>query len=264
MPVRPFPAPGENEWLVDDVAWPSVRTRIEVDSTVTGGERRVAALALMQHRRVLAVVAHPDDESFGLGAVLSVFTESHRTAAVLCFTHGEGSTLGQDAGDLHTVRARELAAAAQELGVEAVRLLGYPDGRLADVDLDALRDDVTAAIDDVAADVLLVFDEGGVSGHPDHLRATEAAVAAAGTRGLPVVAWSLPESVARTLNSEFGTAFRGRTSAELGSTLTVDRARQRRAIARHRSQSAHNPVLWRRLALQDEHEWVRSLEVPGP
>jgi N-acetylglucosamine malate deacetylase 2 len=37
---------------------------------------------------VLAVVAHPDDESFGLGGVVERLTGRGATASVLCFTHG--------------------------------------------------------------------------------------------------------------------------------------------------------------------------------
>jgi hypothetical protein len=42
---------------------------------------------------VLVVVAHPDDESFGLGAILDAFTAAGATVEVLCLTHGEASTL---------------------------------------------------------------------------------------------------------------------------------------------------------------------------
>ena len=43
-------------------------------------------------RSVLAVVAHPDDESFALGAVLAGFADAGAAVALLCFTHGESST----------------------------------------------------------------------------------------------------------------------------------------------------------------------------
>ena len=79
---------------------------------------------------VLAVIAHPDDESFGLGAVIDAFIAAGATVDVLCLTRGEASTLGADQSDLPGVRAREITDAAGELGVRSVRLLDFPDGAL--------------------------------------------------------------------------------------------------------------------------------------
>ena len=198
--------------------------------------------------RVLAVVAHPDDKSFGLGAVIVAFSQLGSDTALLCFTHGEASTLHGVDGDLHRVRQRELNRAAATLGVGDVRLLDYPDGKLDVMSLDTLRTDVEAMIKRFHPDMLLVFDKGGVTGHPDHKCATEAARSAA--RGdCPVVAWALPQEVAAALNLEFGTAFCGRPPTELDFRLPVDRATHRRAIACHASQASDNPVLWRRLEL---------------
>jgi len=107
-------------------------------------------------------------------------------------------------------------------------------------------------------DLLLVFDECGVTGHPDHVRATEAALDAARSAHLPVVAWGLPEDVAVVLNLKFGTTFCGRTPPELDFRLSVDRVTQQRAIACHASQASDNAVLWRRLELLGDAEWLRS------
>ena len=54
---------------------------------------------------VLAVCAHPDDESFGLGALLATLASGGSAVDVLCFTHGEGSTLRGAGDDLDFVRA---------------------------------------------------------------------------------------------------------------------------------------------------------------
>jgi LmbE family N-acetylglucosaminyl deacetylase len=125
------------------------------------------------------------------------------------------------------MREAELAAAAAVLGVRHTQLLSYPDGALAGVALRELVADVQTAVTNDRPSHLAVFDEGGVTGHPDHVRATEAAARAA--EDLPVLAWTIPDTVAEALNTEFGTTFRGRPATEIDWTLTVDRTRQWRA-----------------------------------
>jgi len=106
----------------------------------------------------------------------------------------------------------------------------------------------------------LVFDEGGNTGHPDHVRATEVAVAVAGESSIPVLAWALPEPVAAQLNDEFDTSFIGRRPEDVDLVVEVDRVRQHRAISYHASQSSENPVLRRRLELQGDDEAFRWLD----
>jgi N-acetylglucosamine malate deacetylase 2 len=218
---------------------------------------------VLNKQRLLAVVAHPDDESFGLGAVMIAFTRLGAEIALLCFTHGEASTLHGVGGDLQVVRAAELADAGRVLGVRDVNLLDYADGTLAAIGLETLREDVAAMIKRTNPDLLLVFDEGGITGHRDHARATEAALDAARIAHLPVVAWALPEDIAAALNLEFGTTFCGRPPSELDFRLPVDRVTQRRAIACHASQASDNVVLWRRLELLGDTEWLRILSEHG-
>jgi LmbE family N-acetylglucosaminyl deacetylase len=150
----------------------------------------------------LAVVAHPDDESFGLGAVLSTLQSAGTKVAIVCFTHGEASTLGAEHGrdELHALRAAEMTAASQVMGLHHVEL-----------------------------------------------------------HDLPVLASAIPEDVAQALNREFGTAFSFRPPSEIDYRIRVDRQAQLAAIACHRSQSAFNPVLWRRLELTGADEPLRLL-----
>ena len=63
----------------------------------------------------------PDDESFGLGAVIDELVGSASGVAVLCFTHGEASTLHLDDRDLATVRPSEFRDAARILRVDRAR-----------------------------------------------------------------------------------------------------------------------------------------------
>ena len=208
---------------------------------------------------VLVVCAHPDDESFGLGGILTAFVRQGTRTAVLCFTHGEASTLNATEGDLATVRAQEFARAAEVLGVSRSELLGYPDGHLAEQPLAELAEHVLRMVKEVGADLLLTFDEGGITGHPDHEQATRAAVAVGMSGGVPVLAWVVPDEVACALNDEFGSNFVGRHDDQLDFRVAIDRVRQSDAIACHVSQSAWNPVLHRRLELSGKVEQLRWL-----
>ena len=213
---------------------------------------------------MLAVVAHPDDESFGLGAVLAAFSDTGARTAVLCLTHGEASTLRCVAGQLHQVRAHELAAAAAALGVSSTSLLRYRDGHLSDECPTLLAGDVIDTVRAEHADGLLVFDPSGVTGHPDHAAASAAALVAADALDLPVLAWTLPAEVAETLNAERGTSFTGHRLHEIEYVIEVDRARQRVAAAAHASQAPPTSVLWRRLELLGNHEHLRLLRPARP
>lgn len=214
---------------------------------------------LPQWRAVTVVIAHPDDESFGLGAVIDAFVRSGSSVSVLCFTQGEASTLGADADDLASVRAAEMADAAHALGVIDVELLDFPDGGLAQMD-DA---ELVARIDGHCGvhrpEGLLVFDPSGITGHPDHQAATAAALRAAGQLGLSVLAWSLPADVANELSEETGVRFLGRDEAELDLRITVSRERQREAVSCHPSQAVPGSALWRRLELQGDTEHLMWL-----
>lgn len=213
-------------------------------------------------RRVLAVVAHPDDESFGLGGVLDAFSRDGAALAVLCFTAGEASTLGATQ-DLAVTRAAELAAAADRLGVTSVRLRHHPDGGLAAVPRPELVDDIRRVARRTRAQGLLVFDPSGITGHPDHIAATRAALTAAATLDLPVLAWTLDAAVADALRAETGAPFTGHQPREVDLWIAVDRTRQRAASACHASQAGPDSVLWRRLELQGTREalrWLRRVE----
>jgi N-acetylglucosamine malate deacetylase 2 len=223
---------------------------------------------LPRWRRPLAVVAHPDDESFGLGAVLARFVDDGAWPSVLCFTHGEASTLHGVPGNLRRIRAREVHRAAELLGVHDVHLGHRPDGRLSQDGPDALAEEVLRAVERWGSDGLLVFDQDGVTGHPDHIAATGAALLAAGRTGLDVLAWTVPRNVAEQLNREFSASFTGRGPQEIDLLLDVRREQQVAAARAHPSQALPESVLWRRLELlaQTEHlVWLcRHADPSGP
>ncbi|MGC4925273.1 PIG-L family deacetylase [Streptomyces cyaneofuscatus] len=132
---------------------------------------------------VLAVHAHPDDESLFSGGVLAQHAAAGARTAVVTATWVEGSH-----------RAAELARALEILGAGAPRLLGYADARVPESApgrprfLDAPLDEAVGAlvghIRAVRPQVVIAPDPyGGMTGHPDHVhahRVTALAVRAAG------------------------------------------------------------------------------------
>ena len=215
--------------------------------------------ALPAAGRVLAVCAHPDDESFGLGGILGTYADQGVGVGVLCLTRGEASTLAATDADLATARTAELACASRELGVGRRWHGDYPDGELAGQPLAWLVDEVRQVLTEYRPDLVVAFDPDGITGHPDHQRATRAAVSAADGARLPVLAWYVPAVVADTVNAEFGTDFVA-TTVERGSLhVAVDRRRQRRAISCHRSQRGARTLVERRLELLGSCEHLRPL-----
>jgi len=202
-----------------------------------------------------AVVAHPDDETFGLGALLANLAGEGREVRVLCFTHGEASTVGATDG-LGEIRRRELFDAAEVLGVAHVTLLDLPDGSL-----DALPEaDLDARIDgwltpDVAA--LVVFEPLGVTGHGDHRAVSRAAERVADTRMLPVVEWGIAPVAASQLEEQHGLAFESIDDGPGVYDVRVDLTAQLAAIERHTSQLDDERIVCKVLALHGDLDRVR-------
>ena len=101
---------------------------------------------LLAGRTILAVFAHPDDESLACGGTLARAADAGAKVVLLCATRGESGSISDPAlvpdGDLGRVRARELAEAAAILGLSEVIVLDHPDGDLRWADVpDAARGD---------------------------------------------------------------------------------------------------------------------------
>ncbi len=214
-------------------------------------------------QRVLVVMAHPDDESFGLGAIIDSFTSGGAAVDILCLTHGEASTLGGEIDDLGAQRKQELEKASQILGVASTTLLNWPDGALGHADVDAVIADVRAAIAKHQPNGLLVFEPQGINGHPDHQAATARALDAVTGTDLPVLAWTLTDEVASQLNADVGALMHGNPMENIDIVITVDRTKQRRAINAHESQVVPGGILFRRLELLGESESLRWLQAPA-
>ena len=212
--------------------------------------------------KVLAVVAQPDDESFGLGSVISWLRRRSVSVSVLVFTHGEASTIGtgDSSAELGDIRARELASASEVLGLTTYYLHPYRDGQLGEV---PLEERVRRIEEAGPVDALLAFDHTGITANPDHLAATEAALAYSSRMETPMYLWTLPEEVAVALNRRFKTSFHGRQDDEIDLNLDVtpDRECQWDAIRCHRTQSGGLKIVEARLELLNGREHLLEVNL---
>lgn len=211
---------------------------------------------------VLAVIAHPDEASLGLGAVLDAFIFAGATVKVLCLTHGQAWTLDAAPGDLASLRGAELASAADVLGPTRAKIQDCPDGALSAVSQPRLVAEVVAAADSCFAEVLLVFDAAAATGHLDHMTATAAALLASETLNLPVLGWTLSETVAAQLAKEPGSGSIGQRDQDIDLRVSLQRARHRMASRAHTSPPVPGSAGWSRLKLLADTQCLRWIRLP--
>jgi len=147
--------------------------------------------------------AHPDDEAIATGGTMaSLADEGHRVVLVTA-TRGELGEVDEgflDEGEtLAQRREVELADAAGILGAARLAFLGYEDsgmegepsaerpGCFATADLDEAAGRLAELLAEEASDVLVVYDEHGGYGHPDHVQVHRVGMAAAERASTPVV-----------------------------------------------------------------------------
>lgn len=122
---------------------------------------------------VLAVFAHPDDETLLAGGVLAACAAAGRRVSIVSMTRGErgptelpGFTDRRALGD---AREAELLAAARALGASSAECLDYPDGELADADEEQAVRTLAALLEREQPEVVISFSDEGLYWHPDHL-----------------------------------------------------------------------------------------------
>lgn len=136
--------------------------------------------------KLMAVLAHPDDESLGLGGTLAKYAAEGVEISLVTATRGESGRFrghrdppehpGPDA--LGRIREAELRAAAAALGVRDVALLGYRDRELDRADpREAIRR-IVGHVRTVRPQVVITFGPDGAYGHPDHIAISQLATAA--------------------------------------------------------------------------------------
>jgi LmbE family N-acetylglucosaminyl deacetylase len=122
---------------------------------------------------ILAVFAHPDDETYLCGGLMARAAANGSRVACITATRGELGSPDEarwpSGAPLAAVRTKELDAALAVLGVTEHQWLDYPDGGCTEVDQDEAVRRVAAIMADVQPDTVLTFGPDGMTGHDDHI-----------------------------------------------------------------------------------------------
>jgi len=247
---------------------------------------------LTADHRLVVIFAHPDDESFGFGGVLSAAADAGWETTYVVGTRGEvGEILVPELATRETlgeVREGELRAALDMLGVNDVCILGYRDSGMngtpendhpqafVNQDVEEVAEIVAEIILEKRPTVVITYGPDGIYGHPDHIMAGkvgEAAVCKAGERG-----WQTPnlyyssasrERIRRMANHpnnpfakmapELLETF-GTPSAEITTWMDIRAFSERKldALRKHRTQVGDNGP-FAHLSEEDRRLWM-SLE----
>jgi LmbE family N-acetylglucosaminyl deacetylase len=143
---------------------------------------------------VLASLAHPDDESFGMGGTLALYAQQGTEVHLVCGTRGEAGDVDpvymNGFHSVADVRVHELSCAASALGLTSVNYLGYrdsgmpgsPDNRhphaLVAQPVEEVALKIAFQIRKLRPQVVLTFDPIGGYRHPDHIAMHQATVRA--------------------------------------------------------------------------------------
>lgn len=134
-------------------------------------------------KRILVVMAHPDDCDFGAGGTIAQWTAKGIHVSYCIITNGDqgGEESGIPLEEMPKVRQKEQRDAGRALGVTEIQFLNYRDGWL--VPTIELRKDIVREIRRAKPDRMVIqspernWDRIGAS-HPDHLAAGETAIQA--------------------------------------------------------------------------------------
>ncbi len=147
--------------------------------------------------------AHPDDECVLTGGTMAKLAAGGHRVVLVTATRGDHGEVVPgvlaDGEELRDRRTKELHASAEVLGVSRLEFLGYTDSGMIgtptndaedsfwQADLDEAAGRLADILAEEAASVLVVYDEHGGYGHPDHIQVNRVGVAAGARAATPVV-----------------------------------------------------------------------------
>jgi LmbE family N-acetylglucosaminyl deacetylase len=161
-------------------------------------------VAELAGQTVVAIFAHPDDESLACGGTLARLADAGARVVLLCATRGErgGPTGPVRNDDLAVVRVQELRCAAAALGIADVMLMDHPDGELWWDRVTEFQAQIVATVRRYLPSAVITFGADGLYWHKDHIGVYERTITALGMLGTaapPLYHVTMPRGIIRPL-----------------------------------------------------------------
>ena len=141
-------------------------------------------------KKITAILAHPDDETFGMGGTLAHYASHGAEITLICTTRGEAGDVAPEFLDgyesIAELRMAELGCAAKTLGIKQHFYLAYRDSgmsgsesnahpeALMNIPIDQVARDLTHLLRKLRPDIVLTHDPFGNYYHPDHIATHQA------------------------------------------------------------------------------------------
>ncbi len=124
--------------------------------------------------KLMCVLAHPDDETNGIGGTLAKYSAEGVETYVLTATRGEYGWYGPESDNpgpeaLGKIREAELRQAVKVLGVREHHFLDYIDGHVDQADPKEAIGRIVGHLRRVKPQVVITWGPDGGYGHPDHI-----------------------------------------------------------------------------------------------
>lgn len=218
-------------------------------------------------RRMLVVLAHPDDESFPIGGSPARYAAQGVHITLACATKGEAGIAGLTAAEAARIRELELNAAAHVLGLAEVQFLGWEDGRVEQRDRPSAVAQIVQLLHAVRPQVIVTFGADGISGHPDHVALHDLVTAAAQEAAMVEKLFYILPSEATFQGCGVPPAVPEKTGTVVSIDVSNHRVTKVNAMQCHRSQNPpfadHPEIEANRLACHEYFVTARPLPAFG-
>jgi LmbE family N-acetylglucosaminyl deacetylase len=205
-------------------------------------------------KKILIITAHPDDETFTSAGTIYRNNQMGGSTIAICATLGEKgkSHLEQEMPDneLAEVRRQELLNTLEFLGVsrDNIHTFTFPDKEVKEF-FESVREEILPLVKSAHADMVISFDEYGLTGHEDHIAVGKIAKSIAAELGLPLATFTLPPKLLEEdpelfkKRAKYGKYTEHSELKEPNVVINIDKDVKDKALCFHKSQfGVSNPL----------------------